>query len=162
MTEQLNNLPESNYDKLKDAIILITVLIAGADGKIEVEELEWAEKVTHIRGYKMEEELKDFYNEVSVGFAQKIKDYIRDLPQNVEERSQILSEKLAEINPILAKLDSELGATFYKSYVSFAKHVAKSSGGILGFFSIAKEEAKWIGLPMIHPIVFEGHNDEEE
>jgi tellurite resistance protein len=52
MSEYFKPLSENEKSELSDALALITVLIAGADGNFEKEELEWAEKVTHIRSYK--------------------------------------------------------------------------------------------------------------
>ena len=50
----------------------------------------------------------------------------------------------------------------YKGFVSFAERIAKASGGILSFFTIGPEEKKWIGLPMLTPIVYKVEEDEEE
>ena len=45
MTEYFKVLSDSEFEQLKDAIALITVYIAGADGKISDTETQWAEKV---------------------------------------------------------------------------------------------------------------------
>ena len=65
-------------------------------------------------------------------------------------------------NPVLATLHPSIGAILYKGYVSFAERIAKASGGILSFFTIGPEEKKWIGLPMLTPIVYKVEEDEEE
>ena len=39
MTEYFKQLTSEEYERLKDAIPLITILVAGADGKFEKEEL---------------------------------------------------------------------------------------------------------------------------
>lgn len=160
MNEYFQPLTEAEYAKLKDAVPLITVLIAGADGKIGQNELEWAEKVTKIRSYNMAEDMKSFYKEVGTDYTTKLDDYLKSFPENTEDRTRLISERLSQLNPILAKLDPKTGARIYKSLTSFAKHVAKASGGILGFFNINKHEAKLIGLPMIQPII--SLNEEEE
>ncbi|MBC7885335.1 MAG: hypothetical protein H7X99_07660 [Saprospiraceae bacterium] len=152
MLEQFHALNEEEFVKLKDAIPLITVLIAGADGHYEKDQLVWADKVTKIRGYKMKDAMKSFYQEVGKTFSIKLNLYMDTFPQDVHERNNLIGGRLAQLNPILAKLESHLAAEVYKSFVSFAKHVAKASGGLFGFFAINKEEAKLIGLPMITPI----------
>ncbi len=157
--EYFQELTDSEYQKLKDAIALITVLITGADGQVRQNELDWAAKVTKIRSYNMSEDLKAFYKEVGIHYSAQLDQYFESFPGSIEERTRLISERLAQLNPILAKLHPRVGARLYKSFLSFAKHVAKASGGFLGFFNINKEEAKLIGLPMLKPIHFA---DEEE
>jgi len=161
MTDQFNTLKEDDLRILTDAVPLIAILIAGADGEIDDEELQWSKKVAHIRSYKMKADLKSFYAEVDKNYLGKLQHFIEVLPSGVTERTKIISEKLTEVNPIMAKLSPEVGAKLYKSFLSFADHVAKASGGVMGFFAVNKAEASLIGLPMIHPITFE-HTDEEE
>lgn len=160
MVEQFNILSEDEFGKLKDAIPLITVLIAGADGHIEKDQLAWADKVTKIRSYNMKAEMKAFYQEVGKDYADKLRHYLESFPNNVDDRTKIISDRLTQLNDIFAKLDPIVASKVYRSYLSFAEHVAKASGGILGFFSINAEEAKLIKLPMLTPIFV--HDDEEE
>lgn len=147
-------LTESEYQKLKDAIALITVYISGADGEIEAEETEWAAKITRIRSYNTPDALLEFYKEVGEDFQGKLDSYIADLPKHPHTRNPIIEERLENLNPILASLPKKLGAELYDSYVSFAKHVAKATGGFLGFFSIGPKEAELLDLKMISPIVY--------
>ena len=158
MTEKFKVLSEAEFDKLKDAISLITVYIAGADGEIETEELKWAEKITSIRSYFADNDLKKFYAEVGIDFKERVIKYAKTLDQ-LEVRNQTVEQKLAELNPIMAKLKPRVGAALYKSYISLANHVAKASGGFLGFFSISAEEKAILDLKMINPIVWEVEND---
>ncbi len=161
MTDQFNKLSAEELEKLLDAVPMIAVLIAGADGDIEDAELDWSKKVAHIRSYKMKADLQSFYEEVDKNYETKLNHFLSVLPAGTKERTRVISEKLSEINPILAKLDTEVGAKLYKSFLSFAEHIAKASGGIMGFFSINKAEAALIGLPMINPIIFESEEEEE-
>lgn len=138
--------------QLTDSIAYITVLIAGADGKIDREETDWAKKLTEIRGYNTPEKLRPFYTTVGETFATKLDSLIDSLPTDVKDRNSLIEGKLANLNSILSKMDNADAATLYESLTSFAKHVAKISGGFLGFFSISKEEAKLIDLPMINKI----------
>ena len=160
MIENFKMLNEAEFDKLKDAISLITVYIAGADGNIDSEELEWAEKITSIRSYNAPDGLSKFYEEVGVDFQERIDKYVTSL-DSIELRNSTVEQKLTELNPILAKLDLRIGAALYKSYVSFAKHVAKASGGFLGFFSIGPDEKALLDLKMITPIIWTSEEDEE-
>lgn len=152
MTEHFKVLTDAEYKQLKDAVAQITVLIAGADGKIDSEETAWAEKITKIRSYALPEQLNEFYEDVGVDFHERLEYFISHYTGSHDNLMHGISDDLTLLNPILAKLHPVLGATVYKSLTSFAKHVAKASGGFLGFFSIGPEEAKWLDLPMIHPI----------
>lgn len=154
MTEYFKVLSDSEFEQLKDAIALITVYIAGADGEIDHEETEWAEKLTKIRSYNLPDALKGFYEEVGVDFHDKIENYTATL-SDLETRNNTVVKALTDLNPVLAKLPPQLGAELYNSYKSFAKHVAKASGGFLGFFSIGPKEAALLDLEMITPIVWE-------
>lgn len=158
MTENFKVLSDEEFDKLKDAISLITVYIAGADGNIETEELQWAEKITTIRGYNAPGDLKNFYEEVGQDFQQRVINYVSTL-NTLEIRNKTAEEKLSALNPIMAKLRPQIGAALYSSYISFAKHVAKASGGFLGFFSIGPDEKAILDLNMIHPIIWEDDNE---
>ncbi|MEL6989205.1 MAG: hypothetical protein AAGK97_15440, partial [Bacteroidota bacterium] len=148
--------------KLKEAIPLITILVAGADGKIDTKEREWAEKVTSIRTYKTEPFLLDFYKEVGTDFTEKLDDWIENLPNHIGERNGVISERLSAINPILKILPLQEAAAIYSDLISFAKHVAKASGGFFGFFSIGPEEGKVIGLPMLDEYIYIPEEEEPE
>jgi hypothetical protein len=151
---------QENQD-LKDAFAKITVYIAGADGTIDAEEITWAEKVTEIRSYKMTDDLLDFYKEVHEEFEQKLDYYIAHFKGTSAERNAAVESHLSALNPILAKLDLKVGAHLYKGFVSFADHVAKATGGILGFFTIGPAEKALLGLKMITPIESEDTEEEE-
>jgi len=151
-------LPEE-YDLMKEAIPLITILIAGADENIDTKERTWAEKVTNIRSYSLPEPYHAYYEEVGQHFSEKLDELIAELPANVEERSMEISRRMAPLNDILEKLDPKVAASIYGEWVSFARHVARASGGFLKFWSISAEEKRWVGLPMLREFTW---SDEEE
>lgn len=160
MDRDLRNLNPEEYALLKDAAAYIVILIAGADGNIDATEIEWAEKIVHIRTYTGDERLKDFHQELDEELPNKIKQFIAELPKDVNKRSQIVSDKLSGLNSILASLHPAIGAYLYKSFVTYARRIATSSGGFLGFMTVSAEEKKWVGLPMLTPITY--HSEEEE
>lgn len=161
MTEYFSTINEKDYGKLKDAVALITLLIGGADGDLDKDERAWAEKVTKIRSYKMSEDLIGFYQEVGKDFSSRLDQFIADFPVSVDDREKLIAERLTALDPILASLDPSVAYHLYKSYLSFAEHVAKASGGIFGFFSVGPHEGELISLPMIAPIA-QPITDEEE
>ena len=160
MDQDLQTLSPEEISQLQDAYAYITVLIAGADGKIDPDELTWAEKITQIRTFAGDERLKSFHTEVNDGISTRIKQLIAELPKETAPRNAIISEKIAQLNPILASIDPSLGAYLYKGFKSFAERIAKASGGFLSFFTIGPEEKKWVGLPMLTPIIYTSGEEE--
>ncbi len=146
------NLTPSELQQLEMAVVQISILVAGADGTIDAEEVAWADKVAHIRGYSGEEWLQEFYDQVAANFKITFNDMLKALPTDTALRQATLSTELAKLDPILAKLDSKVGYKMYHSYQTLAMSIAKASGGILGFASVSRDEEKVVHLQMITPI----------
>lgn len=155
---RFKRISDQEYADLVHLIPSITILIAGADNKIEKKEKEWAKKLTSIRSYASPELLNQYYEDVEKDFDEKLDQYISELPNDSVERNKILSDKIAKANSLLKKMENREAFYLYKSLLSFAKHIAKSSGGFLRFFSVSREEKRLMQLPMLSPIVY----DEEE
>ncbi len=152
MLQEFQVLNNEERELLFDSIPLITILIAGADDEIDEKETEWAEKILKIRTYDHPDRLTHFYKEITQIYNQRLSHYLELLPNYAAERNPAISSMLEGLNTILPKIEVELAALFYRDLVTFANHVAKASGGVLGFFSIGSEEHKWVDLPMINPI----------
>lgn len=155
------NISQEALQILENAIAQITLLIAVSDGDVNHEETDWAAKLVHIRTYSGDNSLLAFYEQVEANFNIKLNDLINHSPRESEACKAYLSEKLSAVNPILAKLEPETAYHLYTSYLSFAKSIAKSSGGFLGFGSISKNEAHLIELAMITPIAQPIDEDED-
>jgi len=152
MLNEFKGINEDQFKVLHDSISWITILIAGADGDIDSDELQWAEKITGIRAYAAPDKLQNFYIKVGHDFSDTLKAVMDSLPDTKKKRIEFLSEKLKQVNTILPSLEHDLGKELYRSYISFAKHVAKASGGVMSFMSIGPEEKALIDLSMINPI----------
>jgi hypothetical protein len=150
--KHFENLSQEDLVVLENAVPQIAVLIAGADGKIDVKEEQWAEKVTAIRGFAGDKWLNDFYDEVHANFAIRFRDLVKHLPTETAKRQEVLSTEIGKINTVLSKLDATTAFKLYNSFKSYAEQVARASGGILGFHAISHDEEIWLGLPMITPI----------
>ena len=150
--KHFESLTPGELDVLENAIPQIAILIAGADGDINEKETDWASKLTHIRTYNSSEDLHEFYKQIDADFKIKFAELIKFSSIQLDVRQAKLSENLAKINPILAKLDNKTAYHLYDSFLTFAKSVANSSGSILGFHVFDSNVKKWIGLPMIDPI----------
>ncbi len=160
MLEQLESLNSDEKALLYNAIPLITLLVAYADGEMDDEERTWAEKITEIRSYSYHETLQEYYENVGENYQDKLDQILKTLPENNEERLAEISKRLEGLNEILSKLDQVFAWRYYKGLLSFAKHVAKASGGFLGWSSISSPEKKLLGLEMIAPIVLEEEPEE--
>lgn len=162
MVKQFAPLTNTEIQQLTDAIPLITLLISGADGKIEDKEIVWAQKVANIRSFASDEHLRRFYELVEANFDQRFNHFRASLSSDVEVRSEQISAYLAEINHILPKIDPHFAYRLYKSYRSFATQVAKATGGFMSFFAISKHESRWLSLAMITPLTAPAGEEEEE
>jgi len=149
MIEHFHTINEDQFKTLTKTIARITILIGGADGNLDKDEKNWAEKLAKIRTYANSDTLHGFYREVGRDFTEVLEAELEELPGLVDDRSNILVKRIAEVNSILPLLPREIAKVLYMSYVSFAKHVAKASGGFFDFWSIGIAEDKWLDLDMI-------------
>jgi len=160
MIPQFKGLNETEQKLLTDAIPMITVLVAGADGNIDSEEKEWANKVMEIRGYKHPVELDGYYTIAGANFASRLDQLINELPQDTNARNKMISDELAQLNNIFPKMDPTYAAHFYESFTTFAEHVAKASGGFLRFGAVSRDEAKYVDLPMVNKVEMPEEDEE--
>ncbi len=160
MITQFSGLNQEESDMMVDAISLVTVLISGADGKIDQGEKDWSAKLTKIRSYNNPESWNAYYRAVGENYSEKLDALIEGLPGDTDERSEVIADRLSSLNDILPKLEPWDAYDFYKGLVSFAGHVAKASGGFLRMGSVSQAEKKWMSLPMINPVEKPKEDDE--
>jgi hypothetical protein len=149
MIQEFEKLNDREKEVMYQAPALVSVLIAGADNKIDKKEVKEALSLAELRTYRSRKVLREYYKDVFKVFEQQFLDLIMELPETAEERNPILEEKLRSINYILPKLDKKFSQQFHASLQDFAKSVAEASGGILGYLSISAEENRFVGLRMI-------------
>ncbi|MCB0659660.1 MAG: hypothetical protein KDC04_01920 [Saprospiraceae bacterium] len=158
----IHHISEEEFATLENAVSLIAILISGADGEIDKKEMDWAEKIIDIRSYNLSGDLNYFYDRVHENFHDKLYTILRGLPADDSQRTAEITRRLEKVNPILAKLNNHFAYRLYKSFLSLATQVAKANGGVMGFFSISKNESLLTPLPMITPIPHIAEIDEEE
>ncbi|MBN8575813.1 MAG: hypothetical protein J0L66_02680 [Cytophagales bacterium] len=149
MNQELGKLTAQEIELLHKAPVLVSILIAGADGNIDNKEIKRAISLTESKQKKSKLRLSDFYTEVATDFEDKIRIVIQSLPSQVEKRTAEIAGQLSVLEPVLRKLSNELAIEFYQSLREIAKAIAESSGGMLGLNSIGDEEAPLLTLPMI-------------
>jgi hypothetical protein len=146
MISEFRNLNKEEINLMLMAPALVAVLIAGAEGDIDKQEIDWGTKIAHFRA-SQPSLLQTYYQEVDKNFNDTLKEIIEAMPKDVTERSQKINQELQKLNNVFKKLDVSYAKEFYKSMLSFSKQIAKASGGIYG--SISPEEKKHLNLEVI-------------
>lgn len=152
MLKEFSNLTPAEQQAMFDAIPLITILVAGADGDIDEVELAEAQRLADIRSYDSHGRLLAFYENIEKDLPARIQALGSELPAPVAARQEAIAVRLSALNPILSRMALPFGYLYYKSFVSFAQFVAEAHGGFLRFMTVSGEEAKVMTLPMLTPI----------
>ena len=140
-------LSSDEVSQLTEAPAVIAVLIAGADDNIDKKEKSWATRLVHYRTFTSDPKLHEYYETVNLRFEGHLDSLVDSW--NAESSGENLSNKVAALKPILAKLDGEYADLLRDSWRSMARKVAEASGGLVGFGSINQEEAELVDLPML-------------
>jgi tellurite resistance protein len=149
MIREFDKLNTAEIELLHQAPVLVSILIAGADGKIDNKEVKRAISLTEAKQKRTRSRLMEFYAEVGTDFEDKIRIMIQSLPSKVDKRTAEISKTLQQLEPILKKVNIQIAKEFYQSLREIATEIAESSGGVLGLKTIGDEEALLVSLPMI-------------
>lgn len=149
MIPQFEDLSEDERELMYSLPIYVSVLIAGADGKIDAVEIKKAVSLSDIKKLKARKDLLDYYNQVNTDYEDKIKMAIANLPVGLKEREKILVDHLTSVNQVFKKIDKPFAIKLYASLKEIAKHIAEASGGVFGYMSVGYEESRLVDLKMI-------------
>jgi len=149
MINYLNPLDTEEKNLLEKAPVLVTILIAGADNKIDKSEIKEALRISKYKPIKARNLLQGYYSSISENFEFNLIEEIASLPREARKRNPIIVGELEKLNKILPKLDRKFAIQFYESIKDIAKRIAKASGGVLGYISVDYEESKLMELRMI-------------
>jgi len=149
MIREFEELNEEEVELMFKVPILVAILVAGADSKIDNTEMKEAIKVISLKPQKARKELVQYYKLVAEDFEDKLKLTIYELPSDTMKRADLIIEELKKLNKILPKLHKPFALKFYESIKDIAKKIAESSGGVFGFMAIGYEESKVVDLKMI-------------
>ncbi len=152
MLKEFSPLQPAEQQVMFDAIPLITILVAGADGDMDEVELAEAQRLADIRSYDSHGRLLAFYELIDNNLVGRIQEMAKELPAEVKARQEVIAEKLQALNDILPKMELPFGYLYYQSFLTFAKFIAESHGGFLRFMTVSDEEAEVMTLPMVTPI----------
>ncbi len=148
--KEFENLREDEIQVMLEAPIYVSILIAGADGKIDNRERKEAIDVARSKQSRAREQLVDYYKLVGEDFEQKFNKFIDELPEDAKDRNKDIEQELRKLNFILPKIDRPFAIKFYASLKDLAKRIAEASGGILGYLSVSYEEQTLMDLKMIN------------
>jgi hypothetical protein len=149
MIPELDRLSGSEVELVYKTPMLVCILIAGADGKIDKKEINQAMAFAEKKQRRSLSSVSVLFREISKDFEDKLKSVIQTYPYEATQRNPLIVEDLTEINQILRKVDPSFAQEYYKTLLSIAESIATSSGGLLGYNSIGSEEARFIKLSMI-------------
>lgn len=149
MIPELDRLTGSEAELMYKTPILVCILIAGADGKIDKKEINQAMNFAEKKHRKSLSSVSGLLKEISTDFEDKLKSLMQSYPYEVTQRNPLIVEELAGVNQVLRKVDPAFAQEYYKTLLIIAESIATSSGGLLGYNSIGSEEARYIKLSMI-------------
>ena len=149
MIEEFKTLRDDEIEVLLNAPVLVSILIAGADDKIDSSEIKQAVEIANNKQSRAREQLIDYYKEVGKDFHAKFVQYADKMPKDATSRTEQITQELRKLNHILPKIDQNFAIKLHASLKDMAKKVAEASGGLLGYMSVSYEEAKLMELKMI-------------
>jgi len=149
MLAEFAHLSNPEIELVLKAPILISILIAGADGNIDRKEIQESIKVAQKNAKKSKTRLMEFYQFVGEDFEDKLKILLANYPSSASQRSNMVVQELAQLNHVFPKIDRVFAQELYGSIKEIAHKIAQSSGGLLGIKSVGEEEARYVNLPMI-------------
>lgn len=150
MLYHISKLHRDEQELIKKAPLLVSILVAGADGEVDSAEIERTIQLIHTKTFSEASDIRHLYREIDHDVEPAITSILKGLPTDITEREKRLSDELAGLNNILAKLDPQIATDFYNSLRGFALRVAQASGGILGMGPLGHHEKELMKLPMIN------------
>lgn len=149
MLHQLRNLNQQEMDLLAAAPVWVMLLIACADQNIEEKEVNRGKEIIRIKSFAEKSDVRFIYSDLESQMDNIIDQSLKSLSADGEERMIFISEKLEELNDVLAKIERSFAIQFYNSLRDLAIYVAQASDSFFGVISVNKEEKKYIKLPML-------------
>jgi hypothetical protein len=153
MIPEFDHLTHQEIDLAYKAPILVSMLIAGADGNIDRKEILGAIHSVEKKHRRSTTSLAALLKEVSSDFEDKFKILMQEYPIEPTDRNVMIVDELTRLNELFPKLELALAREMYQALLEIAETTARSSGGFLGLSKIGAEEARYVKLPMIKPIL---------
>ncbi len=136
--------------------VYVSLLIAGADGHFDSDEKKRILELIHIKTFSERYELTMLYTELETEANLQLRNMIASLPEDTQERNQLLSDLIARLNTILPKMEPIFAIQLYDSLRQFAHYIANADGGWWGISAIGAAEREFVKLPMLDKPAFTG------
>lgn len=150
MIAELSHLTKQEQEIVYRAPLLVSILIAGADGSVDRREIQYGFKLVVKKSRTSSSAVASLFKEISLDFEDKFKLLMRQYPYEPAQRNMLISEDIASLNQVFPKMDNRFAVELYKSLLLLAETIARASGGFLGIKKISEEEQRFISLPMLH------------
>jgi hypothetical protein len=149
MIPEFENLDDREVEIMFKAPILVSLLIAGADGNIDRKEIREAITIA-AKQARSRMLISGYLRLAAEDFEDKMMILQQSYPSQGNERQARIIAELGELNTILPKLNKSFAVEFYNVLRELASKVATSSGGWLGLNAVGSEEAQHLELSMIN------------
>lgn len=149
MIAELSHLTQQEQEIVYKTPLLVSILIAGADGSIDRKEIHHAFQLVVKKSRNASSAVAALFKEISLDFEDKLKLLMQQYPYEPNRRNQLISEDIGSLNQVMQKLDNRFAVELYKSLLLLAETIARASGGFLGLNKISEEEQRYISLPML-------------
>jgi len=150
MHNKIAHLSTSEKQLIHDAPLLVTVLIAGADGDFQDAEIKKAVKIIHIKTYSESKDVRGVYTDLDGHSEEMIDELIHSLPSVPYERTQFLKEKLSGLNAVFSKIDAVFASELHKSLRELAFYVSRAHDGEIGIGYHNEQEKHLVHLDFLH------------
>jgi hypothetical protein len=149
MLYHISKLHHTDQELIRKAPLLVSILVAGADGVIEHEEIEKAVSLIHTKSFSEASDIRHLYKDIDHDVEETLDKLLKGLPSDAKEREKIITAELEQLNHVMTKLDGQVALDFYNSLRNFAVHVAQTSGGVFGMLKLNFHEKEVVKLPML-------------
>ncbi|MEZ4804057.1 MAG: hypothetical protein R2852_00830 [Bacteroidia bacterium] len=148
MLSKIENLTSDEQQLVLNAPVLVSALVAGADGEFYLAEIKEAVKIIHIKTYSETRDVSGVYKAIDGHTEEAIDMLIDNLPESTDERNEFLTNYLSGLNDIFPKLDPAFALDLYTSLRELAFYV--SNAGDLGIGMRTEQEKEMSKLEFLN------------
>ena len=94
--------------------------------------------------------MKDLYTSLEASVEEDLRKLIAQLPEAQADRNSFLVAKIADLNPVLKKIEFAYSHRLYKSLKEFSHYIANADGGFWSMGSVNKSEEEFLPLNMLN------------
>ncbi len=147
---QLKSLSEVQRERLLDVPVYITLYVGVADGTLDREEIEWSEHIAEFRAQQEDDLLGRYWSDVDRRFRRRffqIRSELGVVPDKEVSPMVVMQQIEAWFRGIPSaypSLPEGWVVELYESWRTYARQVARASGGILGFGAVSGKEERAI------------------